>query len=75
MVQWFNLFLTKERFTIKPRKWIRNYYAFIGMAIGGTIAACVVYIPGLNNVVFEVGPAPPIVLLAAIAGRHSLIYL
>jgi phosphoribosylformylglycinamidine (FGAM) synthase-like enzyme len=67
-VQWFNLFLTKERYTITPRKWARNYFTFVGMAIGGAIAVGVVYIPGLNNVVFEVGPAPPIVLLAAIAG-------
>lgn len=68
IVQWFNLFLSKQRFHVDPRTWWRNYHAFIGMLVGGVIGVCVVYIPGLNDDVFGIAPAPAIALCGALAG-------
>lgn len=43
------------------------------MLVGGVIGLCVVYIPGLNNVVFGIAPAPAIALCGALAGSLLLL--
>ena len=43
------------------------------MLVGGVIGVCVVYIPGLNDVVFGIAPAPAIALCGALAGGLLLL--
>lgn len=66
--QWFNLFVNKHRYSY-PYGWdmVRNKWTFVGMAIGAIIAVLIIYVPGLDSVVFSAYPFPVVAFCAPIA--------
>ncbi len=66
MGQWFNLFITKHRYRY-PHGWdiFKNWATYVGMFTSGTIAACIVFIPGIQEAfqtqsILALAIAPPI---------------
>lgn len=51
----------------------RNKCTYIGIAVALAVAAVVIYVPGLNNVVLGGGPVPVLALLAPVAAGLLLL--
>lgn len=74
--QLFVLWVCKHRFSYPwGMDMLKNKYSWLGAAIAISVATIVVYVPGLNNVVLQGGPAPFLALLAPLgAGLLLVIY-
>jgi hypothetical protein len=51
----------------------RNKFTYIGACVSIAVAAIVIYVPGLNDVILGGGPVPVVALLAPIAAGILLI--
>lgn len=59
MCQLFVLWLTKHRFSYPyGRDMLQNKYTYIGMAVSISVAAIVIYVPGINDTILKGGPVP-----------------
>jgi sodium/potassium-transporting ATPase subunit alpha len=68
IIQWFNLFIQKHRYAY-PWGWdmLKNKATYAGIALSASVAAIVVYVPGLNSVIIRTSPAPIEAYVAPVA--------
>lgn len=68
ITQWFNLFICKHRYEYPwGRDLFRNWRTYVGIATSAAVSAIVIYVPGVNNIIFQTAPAPIESYIAPIA--------